>query len=301
MPEKPSNRLLWIVVGGAGLLFTALLLITLIFLLADSGAPSLSLTSNQVLVLDVEGIILDSSDFVEQLNEYGNRPSVRGVLLHLNTPGGGVAASQEIYEAIRKFRARTHKKVVASMSSVAASGGYYIACAADRIFANPGTITGSIGVVAEWLNYGELLRWAKVESIVIKSGALKDAGSPTRRLTDPEKAYFQTLIDGMYGQFVGAVASSRKMDPLAVRKLADGRVYTGQEAKDNGLIDEIGTYEDALSAAGKMAGIRGEPKPFKPEKKHFSLLDALLGQTRSSVLGNLERSESQIRFQYLWR
>jgi len=301
MPEKRSNFLLWIIVGGAAVLFFALSLTALALYLSDTGSASISFSSGQIAVLDLEGVILDSKDFIDQLKEYGNRPSVKIVLLHLNTPGGGVAASQEIYQAVKKFRAESHKKVVVSMSSVAASGGYYVACAADRIFANPGTITGSIGVIAEWLNYGDLLRWAKMESIVIKSGAFKDAGSPTRQLTDVEKAYFQSLIDNMYVQFVSAVAGARKMDEAAVRKLADGRVFTGQEAVKNGLVDEIGSFQDAVAAAAKMAGISGEPKLVSPPKKAFSLLETLLGESRSAALLRADQSESNIRFQYLWR
>jgi protease IV len=302
MPERRSNFLLWIVVGGAAVLFFALSLTAVALYLSETGsASSLSFSSGQIAVLDLEGVILDSKDFIDQLKEYGNRPSVKIVLLHLNTPGGGVAASQEIYQAVKKFRAESHKKVVVSMSSVAASGGYYVACAADRIFANPGTITGSIGVIAEWLNYGDLLRWAKMESIVIKSGAFKDAGSPTRQLTDAEKAYFQSLIDNMYVQFVSAVAGARKMDEATVRKLADGRVFTGQEAVKNGLVDEIGSFQDAVAAAAKMAGISGEPRLVSPPKKTFSLLETLLGESRSAALLKADQSESNIRFQYLWR
>jgi protease IV len=212
-----------------------------------------------------------------------------------------VAASQEMFEAVRKFRTDSRKKVVVSMSSVAASGGYYVACAADKIYANPGSITGSIGVIAEWYNFGDLLRWAKMEDIVIKSGALKDAGSPTRPLTETERAYFQSLIDNMYNQFVSAVAASRKMKDDSVRKLADGRVYTGQEAKQNGLVDELGTLQDAIAGAAKMAGIAGEPTVITPPKKQVSILDLLLGDSRSLLSLNKDRSESQIRFQYLWR
>jgi protease-4 len=187
------------------------------------------------------------------------------------------------------------------MASVAASGGYYLACASDKIFANPGTITGSIGVIAQWYNYSDLLRWAKMESVVIKSGALKDAGSGTRPLTAEEKLYFQSLIDNMYGQFVSAVATSRSMSEEAVRKLADGRVYTGQEAKANHLIDEIGTYQDAIDAAAKVAGIQGAPKILSPEKKRFSILDLVLGDSGAVLSLNSNRSESHIRFEYLWR
>ena len=301
MSDKRTNLLLWIVVGGGALLFFILCLLSLAFLVSDSGSPGISFASGQVAVLDLQGIIYDSKEFTDQLKEYGGRSGVQAVVLRINSPGGGVAASQEMYRAIRKFRDDSRKKVVVSMSTVAASGGYYVACGADRIYANPGTITGSIGVIADWLNYGELLRWAKMESIVIKSGDLKDAGSPTRPLTPTERAYFQGLIDNLYGQFVAVVASERKMKEDAVRKLADGRVFTGQEAKKNGLVDELGTLQDAIAAAAKMAGISGEPKIVTPPVKKVSLLDLLFGDARSPLSLNPDRSESHIRFQYLWR
>jgi protease IV len=303
MPEKRSNLILWLVLGGGAFLFFCLLLVSLLvyFSQDQDSLSAFSFSSNQIAVLEVEGIILDSKDFAEQLKEYGERSAVKAVVLRLNTPGGGVAASQEMCEAVKKFRSETHKKIVVSMSSVAASGGYYLACAADRIFANPGTITGSIGVIAEWYNFGELLKWAKTDNIVIKSGSYKDVGSPTRPLTEEERAYMQRLIDTMYGQFVSAVASGRKMDEAAVRKLADGRVYTGQEAKANGLIDELGTFQDAVAATAKMAGISGEPRLISPPKKNVSLLDVLLGNSKSPLSLNPDRSQSNIRFQYLWR
>jgi protease IV len=301
MPQKRSNLLLWIIVGGGTFLFIALCLLAVVVYLAGEGSPGLSLSGNQIASLNLEGVISDSRDFVDQLKDYGKRSAVKSVVIRINSPGGGVAASQEIYEAIKKFRAETKKKVVVSMGSVAASGGYYAACGADKIFANPGTITGSIGVIAEWYNYGDLLRWAKMQDVVIKSGTFKDAGSGTRPLTDEEKVYFQSLISNMYNQFVATVASSRNMKDEDVRKLADGRVYTGQQAKADGLVDELGTYQDAIDAAARIAGIQGEPKILSPAKKSFSLLDILLGESRSALALSPDRSESHIRFQYLWR
>jgi len=285
--------------GGGAFIFFILCLIALAVYFSDESSPGLSLSGNQVAALELDGVISDSKEFVDQLKDYGNR--YRAVVIRIDSPGGGVAASQEIYEAIKKFRAESKKKVVVSMGSVAASGGYYVACAADKIFANPGTITGSIGVIAEWYNYGDLLRWAKLESVVIKSGAFKDAGSGTRPLTEEEKAYFQNLISNMYNQFVSAVAGSRKMKEADVRKLADGRVYTGQEAKSDGLVDEIGTYQDAITEAAKLAGITGSPKVVSPAKKGFSILELLLGDSRSALSISPDRSEAHIRFEYLWK
>ncbi|MBN1566640.1 MAG: signal peptide peptidase SppA [Acidobacteria bacterium] len=301
MPQNKSNLLLWIIVGGGAFLFLILCFVAAVVYFTGEGSSGLSLSSSQVAVIDLEGIISDSREFVDELKDYGNRSTVRSIVVRINSPGGGVAASQEIFEAIKKFRSDTNKKVVVSMGSVAASGGYYVACGADRIFANPGTITGSIGVIAEWYNYGDLLRWAKMENVVIKSGTFKDSGSATRPLTEEEKVYFQSLISSMYNQFVSAVASSRNMQDEVVRKLADGRVYTGEEAKADGLVDELGTLQDAINAAAKMAGIQGEPKVLSPMRKRFTILDLLLGDSRSVLSMNPDRSESHIRFQYLWR
>jgi len=165
MPQKRSNLLLWIIVGGGTFLFIVLCLLAVVVYLAGEGSPGLSLSSNQIAYLELDGVISDSKEFVDQLKDYGKRAAVKSVVIHINSPGGGVAASQEIYEAVKKFRAETKKKVVVSMGSVAASGGYYVACGADKIFANPGTITGSIGVIAEWYNYGDLLQWAKMQDV----------------------------------------------------------------------------------------------------------------------------------------
>jgi protease-4 len=228
MAQKRSNLLLWIILGGGALFFFVLCLLALAVVFTD-GAPSrFSLSSKQLAALELTGTISDSTEFVEQLEDYGNRPGVRAVVVRIDSPGGGVAATQEIYEAILKFREDSGKKVVVSMASVAASGGYYIACASDRIFANRGTITGSIGVIAQWYNYGELLRWARMQDIVIKSGSLKDAGSGSRPLTEEEEAYFQALIDNMYGQSSpmapgGAAGRRRRSAPLPTAGSTPGR------------------------------------------------------------------------------
>jgi protease IV len=301
MPERRSNLLLWLVVGGGALLFFAISLLALALYAPSSAGPSFSLSGNQVAVIDLEGIILDSKEFNQDLKEYGYAPGVKAIVLRINSPGGGVAASQEMFAAVRKLRADTKKKVVVSMASVGASGAYYVACAADKIYANPGTVTGSIGVIAEWYNYAELLKWAKLQDVVFKSGEFKDTGSPSRPLTDAERAYFQNLIQNMFGQFVKDVAAGRRMSEEAVRKLADGRVYTGAEAKSNGLIDDLGALQDAIAAAGRMAGIVGEPRVVTPQKKTISLLDLLLGDARTVINLNPDRSESHIRFQYLWK
>jgi len=301
MSQKRSNLWLWIILGGGAFLFFVLCLAALAALFTNNGAPQVSRSSNQIASLEIKGTFSDSRVFVEELKDYGKRANVRSVIIRIDSPGGGVAASQEIYEAIKKFREETKKKVVVSMASTAASGGYYIACAADMIFANPGSVTGSIGVIAQWYDYSDLLRWAKMQSVVIKSGDLKDSGSGFRPLTDEEKVYFQSLIDDMHGQFVSAVSKSRNIPEEEVRQLADGRVYTGREAKEKRLVDEIGSFQDAVAAAAKLGGITGEPKLLVPVKKRFSALDLLLGNAESILPFALDGSESHIRFEYLWR
>jgi len=300
MTQKRSNLLLVFILGGGAFLFFIFCLLALAYYFSGTGS-NLPLSTGQIASLELEGVISDSQEFVDQLKDYGNRSGIQAVVLRINSPGGGVAASQEIFQALKKFREETKKKVVVSMSSVAASGGYYIACGADRIYANPGTITGSIGVIAEWYNYGDLLRWAKMQNVVVKSGVFKDSPSPTRPLTEEERAYFQALINDMYAQFVTAVATSRKMRDEDVRKLADGRVFTGQQAKMDGLVDEVGTYQDAVAAAARMAGIKGSPKILRPTKRKLSILDLMLGDSRTILPLSPDRSESHIRFEYLWR
>ncbi|MDR1728000.1 MAG: signal peptide peptidase SppA [Acidobacteriota bacterium] len=302
MAQKQSNLWLWLVVGMGVFVFFILCLAALAMMFAEDGSSHVSLSSNQVASLEITGTITDSKAFVDELNDYGKRSGVKAVLIRIDSPGGGVAASQEIYEAIKKFRKETKKKVVVSMASTAASGGYYIACGADKIFANPGTVTGSIGVIAQWYDYSDLLHWAKMQSVVIKSGELKDSGSGSRPVTEEERVYFQTLIDDMYSQFVIAVADGRNMPEEEVRKLADGRVYTGLQAKEHNLIDELGTFQDAVGEAARLGGIEGEPKLLTPLKKRFSTLEMLLGNAEAILpLGSVNGSESHIRFEYLWR
>src|SRR6185436_2133482 len=187
------------------------------------------------------------------------------------------------------------------MSSTGASGAYYLSCAADKIIANPGAIVGSIGVIAEWVNYADLMEWAKLRSIVFKTGEFKDTGSPTRPLTDRERAYFQGLIDDMYVQFVEAVADGRKMDIPDVRSLADGRVFTGRDGKERKLIDEFGDFQDAVDLTAKLAGISGKPRLLRLNRQRVTLLDVLTTDLSRLVPFNGQSMKSQIKFQYLWK
>ncbi len=205
------------------------------------------------------GSLRGSDSIVKKLKDLGDNKAVKAVILRINTPGGSVAAVQEIYTEILKIREKG-KKVVASMGDVAASGGYYIACAADKIIANPGTLTGSIGVIMMIENVEMLFTKIGIETNVIKSGQYKDIGSFARKMTEEEKEILQGIIDNAYGQFVSAIAGGRDMDRDEVISLADGRIFTGEQAKENGLIDELGNKEDAIKLAAQLAGIKKKPK-----------------------------------------
>lgn len=257
--------------------------------------------SDRLQVVDIEGELVDSSAIIEQLKRYEDNDSVRAILLKIDSPGGGVAVSQEIYTEVKRLRETKNKIIVAYMASVGASGAYYVACAANSIVANPGTIVGSIGVIAEWVNYQDLLEWAKLKSIVFKTGEFKDTGSATRALTENEKRYFQGLIDDMYVQFLEAVATGRKMDLQDVRTLADGRVFTGRDARERKLIDEIGNFQDAVDVTAKLAGISGKPRLIRLNRQRVTLLDVLTTDLSRFMPISGQTLKSQFRFQYLWK
>ena len=230
---------------------------------------------SKVALITVEGVIRDSKDVIEQLEKHRTNPTVKALVLRINSPGGGVAPSQEIYEEIIKTRQESKKPVVASMGSLAASGGYYIASAADVIVANPGSITGSIGVLIQIPNVSGLLQKIGVKSVVVKSGEHKDLASPTREMTDAERQILQRLLDDVHDQFIDAVAKTRKLDRKKVEALADGRIFSGREAQSLGLVDQIGNLQDAIARAASLAGIPGKPTVIHERKRRFFLLDLL--------------------------
>jgi len=257
--------------------------------------------SDRVQVVDIEGELVQSRPIIDQLKRYEDSNSVKAILLNIDSPGGGVAVSQEIYAEVKRLREKKDKTIIAYMSSTGASGAYYVACAANRIVANPGTIVGSIGVIAEWVNYADLLEWAKLKEVVFKTGEFKDTGSPSRPVTENEKKYFQGLIDDMYVQFLEAVASGRKLDLQEVRALADGRVFTGRSAKDRKLIDEVGNFQDAVDLTAKLAGISGKPRLLRMNRQRVTLMDVLTTDLSRLVPFNGQSMKSQIKFQYLWK
>jgi protease-4 len=292
--------LIWLLLGGGAFVLLAFTVIALVLAYSMGGGGDFAL-SGRVQVIDIQGELVESQSILEELKRYEDSNSVRAILLNIDSPGGGVAVSQEIYSEIKRLRQKKSKIVVAYMSSTGASGAYYLSCAADKIIANPGAIVGSIGVIAEWVNYADLMEWAKLRSIVFKTGEFKDTGSPTRPLTDRERAYFQGLIDDMYVQFVEAVADGRKMDIPDVRSLADGRVFTGRDGKERKLIDEVGDFQDAVDLTAKLAGISGKPRLIQATRQRVTLLDVLTGDISRLVPFSAQTLKSQIRFQYLWK
>lgn len=274
--DKPAKRSLLrkilLVVGiGIGLL----LLVNIVF-------PDLDLSmEDRVAVIRVEGVILDAQSTVSELKRFGENPSIKAIVLRIDSPGGGVVPSQEIYDAVQRVRNKNNKAVIASMGTVAASGGYYIAAATDRIIANPGTLTGSIGVIMETANVEGLLKKIGVEGIVVKSGKFKDIGSPIRKMSQEEQALLQSVMDDVHKQFIDAVAEGRSLEVSTVQALADGRIFTGRQAKEAKLVDELGNLDDAIQLAADLAGIEGEPKVVEPRRR-FSLRDLL--ESRLSVL-----------------
>ncbi len=239
--------------------------------------------SEKVGVIAISGIITDPQGPVHELKRFGDDRSVKAVVIRIDSPGGGVAASQEILQGIAELKKK--KKVVASLGALAASGGYLIACGADEIVANPGTITGSISAIMQFPNVEELFKKLGLKSTVVKSGKFKDIGSPTREMTAEEKALLQALVDDIYDQFVEAVAEARKIPREEIAKVADGRVFTGKKAKDLKLVDHLGDLPFAIQLAGRLAGIKGEPEVVYAQRRIASLWDLIFG--RFSETGTL--------------
>lgn len=228
-------------------------------------------SSGAVLVLDLEGIIADSDKFIRPLKKYRNQDRIKAVLVKVNSPGGMVGPSQEIYSELLRTRNEFKKPVVVACTSLAASGAYYSAVAANKIFANPGTLMGSIGVIMEFANLENLYDWAKIKRYAITTGAYKDSGAEYRPMRPDERQLFQSMLSQVHGQFKKAVSEGRKLPLAEVEKYADGRVFTGEAAVALGFADRLGTIEDALREAGKMGGIEGEPEIFEPPKKRPSI------------------------------
>lgn len=239
-------------------------------------------SGDKVAVLRVEDVILDSQIYLESIETITNDEDVKAVVVRIDSPGGSVGPSQEIYSELKQLGEKI--PVVASIGGVGASGGYYIACASEKIYANPGAITGSIGVIAQFASYEKLLNWAKIDVEVIKSGKYKDVGSAFKEMNEEDREYIQQLIDNVYSQFKSAVASSRNLDAKEIDRVADGKIYTGEQALNLKLIDELGTINDAITMAGKLGGIKGEPDVVNFPKKKSRLYELLESKIDTNIL-----------------
>ncbi len=256
---------------------------------------------DSIAVIDIDGVILDADKIDSQLRKFGDDDSVKAIILHINSPGGGAAASQEIYHEVLRVRQEKHKKVVASVESVGASGAYYIASACDKIYANDASVVGSIGVIMEWTNYGDLMRWVKLKSVVIHAGELKDAGDPTHDMTPQEAVYFQSLVDNMYGQFIGDVATGRHTTADKIKPLATGQVWTGQQSLPLGLIDKIGGYRVALIDTARSVGINDEPNVVKPPSGKKGLAALLSGDADDLFPNPANMLNRAPGFYFIWK
>lgn len=301
--EGRSRIWLWVVVGGGGFFLFLMAVFTLVYMAAKSQqqADGFSGFGDKIAVVDLEGVIVDPKGVVQNLKRYADDDSVKAIILHVNTPGGGVAASQEIYREVKRIRDEKKKRIVAQIETVGASGGYYVASATDKIYADPGSIVGSIGVIAEWYNYGDLIKWAKMKDITLKAGEFKDTGSPTRDMTPAEREYLQGMIDNMHQQFIQAVADGRHLKVEEVKAIADGKVWTGQQAVPMKLVDQLGDFQDAVNDTAKAVGIKGEPVLVHPEKPRRTLLDVLFGDVSEYLPDRAKLMQSNIGFYYLWK
>lgn len=286
------------------LVFTALSSATLILLsmiiafgMKGSDLVGLDMADGEkVGVIEVVGVIANSRETIEQLKRFREDDDIRAIVIRVDSPGGVVGPSQEIYREI--VRTKAIKKVIASMGAVAASGGYYVIAGTDGIVANPGTITGSIGVIMEYTNFQELFNKIGLSPVVIKSGQFKDTGSPARAMTPEEEQILKAFVDRLHHQFVSAIAEGRQLDLAKVQDLADGRIYTGQDAKDLGLVDRIGNLEDAVEWAGRLAGIEGKIIAVYPPEKKISILRLLSESALKDLISRVTRPEMTAEYIY---
>ncbi len=276
----------WII--GLGIAIVTILLIVILASMRNErniyDGVSISSRGDKIAVVELFGTIMESGSIIEQFQEYNENESVKAILFHINSGGGLVAPSQEIYQAVRRTR-DGGKPVVVSMESVAASGGYYVACGADTIMANPGTTTGSIGVIAEFMNLTDLMDKIGIQYETIKSGRFKDTGSPFRDPTPADRDHLQNWVDDAYQQFVDVVAHERNLSMEEVLELADGRIFTGRQAYEHGLIDLLGDYEEAVRLTAQLGGIKGKPKIVKLRRSRFALIDLFFQKIEGILQG----------------
>jgi protease-4 len=303
MSDNGRSRIwLWVVIGGGAFFLFVLAVFTLVFLVfKGTGGDRAGLFGEKIGVVDLDGVILSPTETVDQLRKLADDDSVKAIIIHVNSPGGGVAASEEIYGEVKRIRDEKKKYIASSIETVGASGAYYVSSATNKIYANRGSVVGSIGVIAEWVNYGDLMRWAKLKPELLKVGKFKDTGDPTRELTPDERAYMQGLIDNMYGQFVQAVADGRHSKVEDIKPIADGRVWTGEQALGMHLIDGVGDFRAVVMETAKAVNISGEPSLVRAERPRKSLLVLLFGDVTPWLPSKEKLLDEQIGFYYLWK
>src|SRR5215469_7078468 len=293
-----SRTWLWIIIGGGAFFLFVLAVFTLVYLTLHAGGERGALAGfgDKIGVVDLDGVIMDPTIVVGQLKRFAEDDSIKAIILHVNSPGGGVAASEEIYREVKRIRDEKKKRIVSSIQTVGASGAYYVSSATNKIYADQGSIVGSIGVIAEWVNYGELLRWAKLKDITMKAGEFKDTGSPTREMTPAEREYLQSLIDNMHTQFIQAVAQGRHAKDEDIRSIANGKVWTGEQAYSMKLVDQIADFESAVKDTARSVGISGEPTIVKPPKDRRSALDLVFDDISDYLPTREKMMEQEVGF-----
>jgi len=239
--------------------------------------------TDQIGVIPVQGVIIDSESFVRDLNKMASNKDIKAIILHINSPGGGTAASQEMYYAIKKIKENHEFPIVSVLSSLGASGGYYLALATDSIYAMPGTMTGSIGVIMDFPEWTEAMEKIGIRMNVVKSGEYKDTGAPYREFTEIDMAYYQDLVNDVYDQFITSVAESRHMDKSRVEKLSDGKVYSGRQALNLGLIDHIGTLQDAIDDLTRQLMLSEKPQIIRPKEEKNTLYNFIFGDIKGWI------------------
>jgi protease-4 len=302
MAEGRSRIWIWLLVGGGLFALFVVAVFTLVYLsFGGQDEASFSGFGSKIAVVELDGVIFSPKQIVPQLKKFADDDSVKAIIIHVNSPGGGVAASEEIYREVKRIRDEKKKRIVASIETVGASGAYYVASATNKIYADKGSVVGSIGVIAEWVNYGELLKWAKLNAITMKAGEFKDTGSPTREMTPAEREYLQGVIDNMHTQFIQAVADGRHAKEADIRAIANGKVWTGQQAADLKLVDQIADFEGAVKDTAQAVNISGEPTLVYPPKEKHSALDLLFGDASDYLPTREKLMEQQVGFYYLWK
>src|SRR4051812_29778411 len=304
MAENGRSRVwLWVLIGGGAFFLFVLAVFTLVFIAlhASGRQAGIHAFGDKIGVVDLDGVIIDPTQVVEDVRRFADDDSIKAIIIHVNSPGGGVAASEEIYREVKRVRDEKHKRIVSSIQTVGASGAYYVSAATNKIYADSGSVVGSIGVIAEWVNYGDLMRWAKLKPEILKVGQFKDTGDPTRELTPAERQYMQGLIDDMYGQFVQAVADGRHAKTSDIKSIADGRVWTGGKGIGLHLLDQIGDFRPAGLVNSEAVNNSGEPVLVHPERERKSLLDLLFGDVTPWLPSKEKLLDQQVGFYYLWK